>query len=242
MEHPQEEKKKKSWLSGLSDLVFEPSTEEASTNEEIPQDSTSTPITQATAIPVSAVPQSILTNTSTGDGVFDQKFNEAFQELIAENNIPGVDYFEFRQALDNMANVPGLTEAASFQIAYSNLKVSDQGLDKNKLTSSIDHYDGILVNEEKEFNDAMQSEMSKEVDSKKGKALDLAQENENLLAKIKEINEKIAENQTLAIQLNNEAAMAEVKINQTAKNFSATLASVRGKLSEDKQKINSLIQ
>lgn len=237
-----DEKKKKGWLSGLADLVMEPSTEESTDTS---TESVSTPSTTPVAATVSAPVAPVYTATSpssTSDGIFDQKFNEAFQALIAENNIPGIDYFEFRQALDNMSSVAGMNEASSFQAVFSTLKFGDPNLDKNKLISSIDHYDAVLVKEEQEFNTALQSKMTEEVTSRKERADALMRENEEFVLEIQRINEKMSKNQIDSIQLKSEAAVEEANLNQKSKNFAATMASVRTKLAEDKQKISTIIQ
>lgn len=176
-----------------------------------------------------------------GEGVFDQKFAELFERVIAENNIPGLDYFEFRQALQSNAGIAGLNEAASFVVAFNGLRAGDPSLTKDTLTSSIDHYKKVLAEEEVEFNGELKRQTEIEVASKRGKAKELNQENEAHLQKIKELNELISANQQEVIKLNNEASVAEAKISQTEKNFIKTLAHVVSKLDTDKQKITELI-
>lgn len=178
---------------------------------------------------------------TSGDGVFDQKFNDSFQELIEQNNIPGIDYFEFRQAIAKMSAVAGLNEAASFQTAFTTLKFGDPALTKEKLLSSVDHYIHVLAEEEGEFNSELQSQTNSEVISKRQKAQALNDENQELVNQITAINEKIRKNQEEAIKLNSEASSAEANIGQTSKNFIKTLAHVTSTLETDKTKISTLI-
>lgn len=179
---------------------------------------------------------------STGDGIFDQKFNEAFQKIISDNNMPGIDYFEFRQVLDNMSSVAGLNEAVSYQTAYTTLKIGDPTFDKLKLVSSIEFYDKLLASEESEFNAELSSESQKRVVSQRERANELNAENLEIVKQIQSLNEKIASNQQEAITINSEAGVSEANIGQTSKNFTKTMSHVRAKLEEDKQKINTLIQ
>lgn len=176
-----------------------------------------------------------------GEGVFDQKFAELFERVIAENNIPGIDYFEFRQALKSNSAIAGLNEAASFAVAFNGLRAGDQNLTKETLTSSIDHYKKVLSEEEVEFNGALSTKVKEEVDARRAEAKAKTEENEAHLQKIKELNELISSNQEEIINLNNEASVAEAKINQTEKNFIVTLTHVISKLDTDKQKITELI-
>ena len=89
----------------------------------------------------------------------------------------GIDYFEFRQVLDNMSSVAGLNEAVSYQTAYTTLKIGDPTFDKLKLVSSIEFYDKLLASEESEFNAELLSESQKRVVSQRERANELNAEN-----------------------------------------------------------------
>lgn len=176
---------------------------------------------------------------ASGDGVFDQKFHDFFQGVIKDNNIPGIDYFEYREALKKMKALP---ENSAFQMAFDNFKIIDNNLTKETILSSIDHYDGLLAQEESDFTAEMDAETEREVTARRTKATNLQTENKDILQQIQTLQEKISHNQEEAITLNNEAALAEVKIGQTAKNFTKTLTHVRTQLDTDKTKIGQLVQ
>ena len=229
-------KKKSNWFKNLlyeQDDSSVESTEE--TSEDISVSNSGNNISQTSGLNTLNVPTS-------GDGVFDSKFNDSFQQLIAENNIPGVDYFEFREAIKQMAGIAGLSESASFQTTFTTLKVGDSTFSKEKLMTSIDHYDKVLSEEENEFNSELASQTEAEVTSKRSAAESMNVKNQELVQKIQNINEEIQRNQEEAIKLNSEASHAEANISQTSKNFIKTLAHVRATLNTDKQKISDLIK
>jgi alpha-L-fucosidase len=226
-------KKKGSWFKNL---LFEQVDETAETVEE------AVDITVSNTGGNFSTPTENLNVPTSGDGVFDNKFNESLQALMAENNIPGVDYFEFREAIKQMSAVAGLSEAASFQTAFTTLKVGDPSFTKEKLMSSIDHYDKVFSQEESEFNSELQTQTDSEVNSRRSRAESLNAENQDLVQQIQNLNEQIQRNQDEAIKLNSEASMAEANISQTSKNFIKTLTHVRAKLDTDKQKITELIK
>jgi outer membrane murein-binding lipoprotein Lpp len=178
----------------------------------------------------------------TGDGVFDKNFNDLFQSLIVENNIQGIDYFEFSQSLKGMSGTAGLSEATSFQSVYNILKVGDPSLTKEKLLKAVDHYVGVLRNEETEFKSEMQASTEREVIARRQKVDSLNTENKDLVQQIQNLNEKIQKNNEDCVALSAEAANAEAKIGQTHKNFITTLAYVISNLETDKEKINQLIK
>jgi len=210
--------------------------EEVEGNE---NESKSTPTESTETTPVDQTPvTSTLNVVSTGDGVFDQKFAKGLQELISENNIPGIDYFEFREALKGMT---GVSENTSFPTTFNTLKVVDPTFTKEKLLSSVDFYDNLLSNEEKEFAEGMTSEIENEVTSRKNKAESLKEENAKMMQDIQNLNEKIAANQSEAIKLSQEASVAEANISQIEKNFAKTISQVKNNLSTDKEKISQLV-
>jgi len=178
----------------------------------------------------------------TGDGAFDKTFSDSFHKLIADNNIQGIDYFEFAQALKGMSGIAGQSESVNFQSVFNILKVSDATLTKDKLISSVEHYVGILKSEEAAFKSEMDLSVKEEIVSRREKAESLADENKELIQKIQEINDKIQKNNEDILSLNSEAAGAEAKIGQTHKNFITTLAHVISGLETDKEKINQLIK
>lgn len=238
MSEENKSEKKKGFLSGLSNIFFEDSSSTESTSEEgVSSESVSSEPAQVT-IPTSTFVAPV---ASTGDGVFDSTFNEAFEKVIADNDIQGIDYLEFSKALKQMSGT-GLPEPLAFQTVYSTLKVSDPKLSKNTLTSAVDHYISVLRNEEKDFEAEMHENIEREVNSRRKESESLNNENQDLVKKIQEINEKIAQNQQRSIQLNTEAANFEAKIQQTHKNFATTLANVISNLENDKNKIEQLIK
>lgn len=238
-----ENKKRKGFFSSLTNLVFESGDDNNTTQENSASENFSEDTTSASAVTSLVLsPVQNFTIPITGDGVFDKNFSDALEKIISDNNIEGIDYLEFKQALKGMAGVAGLNEATSFQSVFNTLKVGYPSLSKKTLISAIDFYVSVLRKEEETFNSEMQVSLEKEVSSRRNEAENLNQENAELVQKIQEINQKISENQQRAIQLNSEASSSEANINQTNKNFIATLTHLISNLEVDKNKIEQLIQ
>ena len=226
--------KKKPWFG----FLYESNTEEVEKEIDLDETKSVDVVTDSGVKQTDIIVDSMSFPTS-GDGVFDQKFNDFFQGVIKDNNIPGIDYFEYREALKKMSSLP---DSSKFQMAFDNFKIIDNSLTKESILSSIDHYDGILAKEEKDFELEMELETENEVTLRRKKATDLLSSNKNILQEIQNLQEKISHNQEEAITLNNEAALAEVKIGQTAKNFIKTLTHVRISINTDKAKFSELVQ
>lgn len=237
-----EEKKKKGWFR---ENVFDWGSDEE-TNEDTASESTETTDTVddgSTELSGVSLDDVDIEIPETGDGVFDKKFHESLSQLIAENNIPGIDYFEFNQALENLKKSgAGMAENSMFNTVYSTLKVGDPTLTRQKLLESCDFYIKVLSEEEQGFEVALEEEISNKVTARTNKVAQLEQENADKAAQIQQLQEEISANQQEQIKLKGEAAQDKAKIEQTQKNFQKTLGSLVTKIEGDKTKIISLIQ
>jgi hypothetical protein len=187
-----------------------------------------------------SIPASVsLDIPESGDGVFDKKFADALNELLEENNIPGVDYLELRNALKGMGSVAAMDESVALKSAFATLKAVDPNLTPEKLTDSIDFYLGLFTEEEKEFEGAMQAQIDQKVTALRNEADGKLEENKQILQRIQELNDQMSTNNKEAADLNNTAAHAEINITQTHKNFVATITALRSKMTTDKDKISS---
>lgn len=239
MEEEEEKKEKKGFFSKLVDIAFTSEEVESTTESTTPLSDKE--ISAVVSTPVTSPTQNFNVQI-TGDGAFDKTFSDSFQQIIADNNIQGIDYFEFAQALKGMGGIAGQSESVNFQSVFNILKVSDATLTKDKLIKAVEHYVGVLKAEEVEFKSEMEASIQREVTSRREKAEALTAENKELVQKIQEINDKIQKNNEDVLSLNSEAAGAEAKIGQTHKNFITTLAHVISGLETDKEKINQLIK
>ena len=239
-EAQEEKKSNKTKKRGFfSKLFFED--EGGAENKEI-DNSEDISVSNSSEEPETEVSFETLDVSPTGSGVFDQNFNDALNQLIKENNIDGIDYFEFKEAVKNTSNGNPAAEAAQFNTIFLTLKVGDPSLTKDKLISSADHYISILREEEETFKAEMENKIEEEVTSRQNRAKALEDENNDILVKIQELNDKIRQNQEESVKLNGEAAVANGNINQTHKNFTATLEQVVSKLESDKSNIQTLIK
>ena len=169
---------------------------------------------------------------SSMTGVADEKFVDMLKSVIADNNIPGQDYFEYKQSLDALASLP-LDERTKFITVYATFKL--QGCTKDVLTSSIDKYISLVQNEEKNFNAELASQRNSNVTGKTAQIQDAQK-------KLEDLNKQIAETNTFIITASQEVQNAELKLQMTENSFKKSVEKVVGMLQADKDKINSYIQ
>lgn len=226
-------KKKGNWFTNL---IFESPEESTPTEEDIKVSNTS----EEEDLPVlESVVSTTMSVPTSGDGVFDQKFNEFFQKLIEDSDLPGIDYLEFKKSLKTMATLP---EATRYQMAFDTSKIHDPNLTKKVILDAVDHYVKVLKEEEGDFKVEMDANLEESVNTPRREAEAKRNENQNILQEIKNLNEKIARNQAESNELDQKAVMAEFNISQTGKNFNVTLGNVIANLDADKIKIGELVK
>ena len=172
------------------------------------------------------------TSTQTVQGVVDNKFIEVLTSVIEENNQPGQDYFEFKQAVENM-NSLSMPEQQKFQTVFSVLGL--QGCTKEGLLLSLDKYMGLIQAEKQNFDAEMNHQYQEKVQSKLNEVERSKEELSQLTKRIQELNTKI-------LTLQQEAGSEEMSLRATEANFQASADVIVNEMLGDKQKITTFIQ
>jgi hypothetical protein len=170
-------------------------------------------------------------SATTVQGVADNKFIDLLEGIIEKSNQPGQDYFEFKQALENMNSLP-MDEKTKFQTVYQVLSL--QGCTKAVLLTSLDKYIQIIQDEKSSFDTEMQSEYVKRVQTKLDEAENSKKELEGLTKRLAELNGVI-------LTASQEAQAEEMKIRATEANFKASADVIISEMIGDKNKINNFI-
>lgn len=124
----------------LKGLIFKAEASEQGSTENPSQKGK---VTKSPVMPVS---------TTTVQGVADNKFIELLENMIEQNNQPGQDYFEFKQAVENMNSLP-MDEKTKFQTVYTVLSL--QGCKKETLIASLDKYIQLIQGEKASFDEEL---------------------------------------------------------------------------------------
>jgi hypothetical protein len=166
-----------------------------------------------------------------------QKFNQHFDQLFDQANLPGPDYYEFSKMCQAMASLP---EESKFSAAFMGLQV--QGLTKERLMESANHYIAIIDEDAKKFNSAIDGKILAEVKAKrlesenKQKAL---QEKINMIA---QLQAELAKDTSDIEALNNDAAEQERKAAEKSNTYKAACDVRKSMIATDIQKISAMIK
>src|SRR5699024_6400115 len=113
----------------------------------------------------------------------DQKSREFLLKAIENNNKPGFDYLEFKQALLRLKEMD-MDPATAIKTAFTT--ATTVGLTREYLLESAGYYLSILKNEYEQFNHALNKQMEARVHSRE-------KQKSTLEKKLDAINKKIEE-------------------------------------------------
>ena len=124
---------------------------------------TQTPNTKPVVSSYDNIP-SVISSSSSASLSLLNEYREHFKKVLSDynqSNMPGIDYFEFKQAKDGM---PLPVEGDKYRITFS--AQAPGGLTKEKLVQSAQVYIEVIDKEINEFNGAL-TEMQRQIDEKK---------------------------------------------------------------------------
>lgn len=182
-------------------------------------------------------PQQVETPAPAGS--VSSKFVEILSAALEKNNQQGFDYFEFRQALRNLAKMP-MDEATRFHSAYA--MAQTMGVTPDKLVESAKFYLNVLANEQAKFNEAHAQQRARLIGNREEEVKNLEAMMQQKAEQIKQLTQQIEEHRQRSEQIRKEISDSTVKIENTKADFEATFASVTGHIQEDISKIQQYLK
>ncbi|MBK8672396.1 MAG: hypothetical protein IPN93_05245 [Bacteroidetes bacterium] len=164
----------------------------------------------------------------------DDKIRDTLLQALADNNMEGFDYFEFKQSLATLSKMP-LDEATQFKSAFAT--AATMGITKENLLQSADYYKKVLHKEKEKFDVAVKGQNNANVLKKKEELETLKKVILEKSAQIKRLTDEITSHNEQIEQGNKFVNEAEGKILGTVNNFEASFNSVNGAIEIDIEKI-----
>jgi DNA-binding transcriptional MerR regulator len=156
---------------------------------------------------------------------------------VAKANLPGPDYFEYKQALQNMEGL-GLGEEKLFQAAWASFKAMGGVKDPTILKTSADQYLAILDKDRSSFLKDVEKAINDRVGSLQNEQKKLEESNAAFSQQIADLQKKIDENKNRLGQISGEVTEQSAKINANKDSFEITYRSFVEQISSDLTKIN----
>lgn len=159
-----------------------------------------------------------------------EKFNQYFDRLFTEANLPGPDYFEFAKMTQAMATISD--EKGRYSAAYAGLSV--QGLDKNKLLQTAEAYLKILETDAANFSSTVDAALAEKVQAKQQEIVQKQQRIEQLTRELSDL-----QNQIQLLEL--EVKENEEKIESNTGGYKAAAAKMKQQIALDIERIKQHI-
>jgi len=172
-------------------------------------------------------------------GSVSDKFVEILAAALEKNNQEGFDYFEFRQALKNLAKMP-MDEQTRFHSAYA--MAQTMGVTPAKLVESAKFYLNVLTNEQAKFNEAHAQQRSRLIGNREEEVKNLEAAMQQKAEQIQQLSREIEEHRQRSEQIRKEISDSTVKIETTKADFEATFANVTAHIQEDIGKIQQYLK
>jgi len=216
---------KKGFLTGL---IFK---EDGGTTEPDSKENTKSAFKSASNVQSNSVQN--FSSTQSVQGVVDNKFVDTLTSIIEQNNLPGQDYFEFKQSIEGMKMIAGMTDQQKFQTVFTVLSL--QGCTKAILLGSLDKYVSIIQSEKTNFDKEMQSQYQAKVTAKLAEAESAKKEMETLTKRMAELN-------SIILNVTQDAGAKEMELRATEANFKASADVIINEMLSDKEKINNYLK
>ncbi|WP_373512041.1 hypothetical protein [Persicitalea sp.] len=206
-----------------------------------PENEPAKPVTQPGNVKQAAPPPpeakpTVVSSTSVPAEV-DRKFVEHFAELLGKANLPGPDYFEFKQALKSMEGL-GLNEEKQFQASWASFKAMAAGVTETSvLTNSANHYGNVLNKDRESFLKDVEKAVDDRIGSLKQESKKLQEATKSYAQQIVDLQKKIDGNNDRLEKINGEIQEQTDKINVSRDSFDLTYQSMVDQINADVEKI-----
>ncbi|AKD55287.1 hypothetical protein [Spirosoma radiotolerans] len=165
-------------------------------------------------------------------GTVDSKFAEHLANVLAQNNPPGPDYFEFRETLRSLSNL-GLSEEKQFQAAWASFKALAGSVDVTVLTNTANGYIAALNKDRDGFAKSVETALAERVGGLQNEQKRLQTDNESLAKQLVEIQKQIDANTNRLTAITGEITEQSAKITQNRQNYETTFAHFTDQIKDD---------
>ena len=175
----------------------------------------------------------------------DERSVSALTRALANENLPGFDYIEFKQALARLRDM-GMDESTAFKSAYAT--ASTMGLTKEKLLNTAQHYKKVLDNENEHFEESLKRQMEQrvkakmeEVEKMKKQVAAFQSKIDELESKIKGLETNIQKGEKTIASAGEDIQAAKEKLLSTKDAFQHALQSISNEIQKDIESMDTYL-
>lgn len=210
--------------------------QQSNTNTPVSKDRAASNDSNNSTPSVSSPVQPIITG---GDGKVNEKFMEVLFKAMEAVNTPAFDYFEYRQALNNLASMP-MDEATRYKSAFA--MAQTMGASADALINSAKSYISALGQEDSKFQQAATNQAQNQVGNKQAQIQNfeavIQQKNEQIKRLLDEIDQHKKEMEQLKLDI----SQASSKVAQTKADFDTTYQFLVSQIQKDVENMKSYLK
>ncbi len=173
-------------------------------------------------------------------GAPDARFAEHLAQVLAKNNPPGPDYFEFREALRGLSSL-GLTEEKQFQAAWASFKAMGGPVDVVVLTNTAVQYLNALTADREAFTKSVADAIAERVGGLQQEQQRLRADSEALTRQLAEIQQRLGANTERLKAIDGEVTEQSTKLQQNQQRYEATYAHFAQQIKDEVAKIRQYL-
>lgn len=168
----------------------------------------------------------------------DERSAAFLAKAIAENDLPGFDYLEFKKSMTALKEM-NMDEVTALKSSFKTAEIA--GLSKEKLLGAAAHYLKVLDKEKVQFSEAMKNQYSLKVDKKKERIDFLKGGVADGQERISKIQAKIIELQQELESSQEELEKAQTSLQDTQDKFMNAYKSIQEKINQDISNFKELL-
>lgn len=167
-----------------------------------------------------------------------QKFEEHFNKLFNDANLPGPDYHEFLTMVDSF-EADGIPENVAFKTVFKAL--SAQGMTKDYLLSSAAQYLDVIGRDKENFTKTVEAKINDQVGGRIQKNTDLQQAIKEKQELIESLQRDIVQAQESIKANDAEIANVQQTIGANTQAYNIACEALKNKIEEDVKKIQVIL-
>jgi len=221
-------------------IVSDPSDGRAKGDEVTPAVEEQSSMDQVEVSPVeTSTPLSSSNAFESPDGEVNDRFLNVLFGALEKANLEGFDYFEYKQALQNMRKM-NMDESTMYKSAFASAQI--MGATPDLLNSSARHYLEVLDEEERKFEDAWKNQAQNNIDKKVTSKTKLAESIKMKSERIAKLKEEINVAEDKLSTVDEEIQTMRLKVNKTRNDFIASWKFLTDQIKEDISKMSNYLK
>ncbi len=169
----------------------------------------------------------------------DERSLKVLVKALEEQNLPGFDYLEFREAVQRLMQDMEMDEETAIKSAFAT--ASTVGLSKEKLLKTARHYQDVLEKEKQKFDAALKKRLDEKVVTREKEVAQLKAKVAQWKAQIEELQQKVAKAEEVLARAGQDLQQELDKLEGTKAKFEHTWRSLRNQIEQDLQQLDKLL-